>query len=214
MKSVISPRESKNIVSLELRSRETMFLLPLGEMTDFTRHSWGIVIILHMVILLYIYLISWDVFVSKKNIAPRGKILKIVLRVVRVSHKNLISFVYLLTFNGSFSQTRYHCFDNPPNQSSAKSSISILLESKPDITYLSSFLMFYFNFKDKVKNIEQYGFCFLTGHEDGEQVLHSAVGHELLTPHLLWWRTRVVDGHLWVKALGSRVTPRQELGRK
>ena len=39
VKSVISPRESKNIVSRERSSCETMFLLSLGEMTDFTRHS-------------------------------------------------------------------------------------------------------------------------------------------------------------------------------
>ena len=39
VKSVNSPRESNKIVSLELRSRETIFLLSLGELTDFTRHE-------------------------------------------------------------------------------------------------------------------------------------------------------------------------------
>ena len=39
VKSVISPRERKNIVSRERSSSETMFLLSRGEMTDFTCHE-------------------------------------------------------------------------------------------------------------------------------------------------------------------------------
>ena len=39
MKSVISPRESKNIVSRERSSSETMFLVSRGEMTDLTCHE-------------------------------------------------------------------------------------------------------------------------------------------------------------------------------
>ena len=36
---VASQAVAKNIVSRELSSRETMFLLSLGDLTDFTRHS-------------------------------------------------------------------------------------------------------------------------------------------------------------------------------
>ena len=47
------PRESREIVSFELRSRETIFLLFLWFSTDFTRHSWDIPVILTLPLSLY-----------------------------------------------------------------------------------------------------------------------------------------------------------------